>query len=74
MKTVKIIAALVLITLAVIYREAIVGYLEIITDQELVSNYLKSFGAFGPACWSSSSAPSSEARSLSALPAATGGA
>lgn len=48
MKTVKIIAALVLVTLAVIYREAIVGYLEIITDQELVSNYLKSFGAFGP--------------------------
>ncbi|MBK9779944.1 MAG: TVP38/TMEM64 family protein [Anaerolineales bacterium] len=49
MKTVKILAALVLVLLAVIYRQAIANFFDFITDQQAVSTYLKSFGALGPA-------------------------
>jgi len=48
MKTVKILAALVLVALAIIYREAIADFLNIITDQQSVSAYLKSYGSLGP--------------------------
>jgi uncharacterized membrane protein YdjX (TVP38/TMEM64 family) len=48
MKTVKILAALVLVTLAVLYRESIVNFFNFITDQQAVSSYLQSFGALGP--------------------------
>lgn len=49
MKTLKITAVLVLISLAMIFREPISNYLEIITDQERVSSYLQGFGPLGPA-------------------------
>lgn len=48
MKTVKISAAVVLVTLAVIFHQAIADYLAVITDQQAVSNYLQSFGPLGP--------------------------
>lgn len=48
MKTVKILATLALVILAVIYRQPIVEFLNIITDQKAVSTYLQSFGALGP--------------------------
>ncbi|MBE7433422.1 MAG: TVP38/TMEM64 family protein [Anaerolineales bacterium] len=48
MKTLKITAVIVLVTLALIYRESIGNYLEIITDQESVSTYLRGFGPLGP--------------------------
>lgn len=48
MKTVKILAALVLVVLALIYRQAIADFFAFITDQEAVSSYLQSFGALGP--------------------------
>lgn len=49
MKTPKISAVIVLLSLALIFREPIANYLEIITDQERVSNYLQGFGPLGPA-------------------------
>lgn len=48
MKTIKILAVLALVTLALIYREPIADYLKIITDQQSVSAYLKSYGPLGP--------------------------
>lgn len=48
MKTLKISAVIVLVTLAVVFRESIAEYLAIITDQERVSNYLQGFGPLGP--------------------------
>jgi uncharacterized membrane protein YdjX (TVP38/TMEM64 family) len=48
MKSIKILAALVLVALALVYREAIVDFLNIITDQQSVSAYLKSYGPLGP--------------------------
>lgn len=48
MKTIKILTALVLITLAILYRESIVDFFNFITDQQAVSSYLQSFGALGP--------------------------
>jgi len=48
MKTVKILSTIVLVALVLIYRESIANYLNIITDQELVSAYLKRFGPLGP--------------------------
>lgn len=49
MKTLKISAVIVLLTLAVIYRESIANYLAVITDQDSVSAYLRGFGPLGPA-------------------------
>jgi uncharacterized membrane protein YdjX (TVP38/TMEM64 family) len=48
MKTIKILTALVLITLSILYRESIVDFFNFITDQQAVSSYLQSFGALGP--------------------------
>ena len=48
MKTVKILTALVLVALTVIYRESIADFFNFITDQQAVSSYLQSFGALGP--------------------------
>ncbi|MEY2818273.1 MAG: hypothetical protein RL275_1736 [Chloroflexota bacterium] len=48
MKTIKILTALVLITLSILYRESIVDFFNFITDQRAVSSYLQSFGALGP--------------------------
>ena len=48
MKTVKILSALILVALTAVFYRDIANYLKIITDQEAVSTYLQSFGAFGP--------------------------
>jgi uncharacterized membrane protein YdjX (TVP38/TMEM64 family) len=48
MKTKNILIAIVLLSLAVIYRQPLADYLRIITDQEAVSAYLQSYGPLGP--------------------------
>lgn len=49
MKTVKVLTALILVTVAILHRETIANFFDFITDQQAVSNYLQSFGALGPA-------------------------
>lgn len=48
MKTLKILAIFVLMTFAFLYRDPIMNFLKIITDQQAVSAYLKSYGSLGP--------------------------
>ena len=48
MKNLKFFAAIVLIALTFAYRESIADFLNIITDQQSVSAYLKGYGALGP--------------------------
>lgn len=48
MKAKNILIAIVLLSLAVIYRQPLADYLRIITDQQAVSAYLQSYGPLGP--------------------------
>ena len=48
MKTKNILIAIVLLSLAVIYRQPLADYLRVITDQQAVSAYLQSYGPLGP--------------------------
>lgn len=48
MKTIKIISVLLVLALIVIFYQPLADYLKVITDQEAVSEYLQSFGIFGP--------------------------
>jgi|CXWL01.1.fsa_nt_gi uncharacterized membrane protein YdjX (TVP38/TMEM64 family) len=48
MKTKNILIAIVLLSLAVIYRQPVADYLRVITDQQAVSAYLQSYGPLGP--------------------------
>lgn len=48
MKTKNILIAIVLLSLAVIYRQPLADYLRVITDQQAVSAYLQGYGSLGP--------------------------
>lgn len=48
MKTKNILITIVLLSLAVIYRQPVADYLRVITDQQAVSAYLQSYGLLGP--------------------------
>lgn len=48
MKTKNILIAIVLLSLAVIYRQPLTDYLRVITNQQAVSAYLQSYGSLGP--------------------------
>jgi len=49
MKNLKVLTILILAALTLIHLDQIADYLKIITDQELVSDYLQGFGPLGPA-------------------------
>jgi uncharacterized membrane protein YdjX (TVP38/TMEM64 family) len=48
MNTKKFLVIITLLTLVIIYRHPLAELLGIISDQEAVSAYLKSYGALGP--------------------------